>query len=319
MPRPPKLHVTLGDPDGIGPEVVLRALRGWSGVVPVVHGHRAVLDRAARLLGIPAPGTREGPPLELREPEGADPFEQPGRAQVAILEQAARSVGQGEVDALVTAPISKDTICGAGFAFPGHTDFLASRAGTDAVMLFAGPRLRVALATVHVPLREVADHLTAERLVVVLKLTASALCRDFGISRPRIAVAGLNPHAGEAGLLGDEEERVMAPAIRAARASVEGRGIKGSIHGPIPGDSVFRRALAQEFDVVVAAYHDQALIPVKLLDFQRTVNVTLGLPYVRTSPAHGTAKDIAWTGRADPTSMVAALELALKLASRRCP
>jgi 4-hydroxythreonine-4-phosphate dehydrogenase len=307
------LHVTLGDPTGIGPEVVVAALNGWSGPQPIIHGHRAVLERAARLRGVTLPE------VELREPVGiADPFAAPGETQLAQLEAAAAAARRGEVDALVTGPIQKQTIARAGFAFPGHTEFLGAAAGVPLVaMLFAGPTLRVLLLTVHVPLAEVPGALTVAGIRDHLLLGISALETDFGVPAPRVVVCGVNPHAGEAGRFGDEEQRVIAPALAEARARLAARGSGATVVGPWPADAVFRQAARGAYDLVLAAYHDQALIPVKLLEFERTVNVTLGLPYVRTSPPHGTAHDIAWTGRADPSGCRAALELACALAERR--
>jgi 4-hydroxythreonine-4-phosphate dehydrogenase len=311
--------VTLGDPTGIGPEVVVRGLAQLApleGPPPVVHGHREVLDRACTLLGVAQP------PLELREPsirapfEG--PFEDPGQAQLAALDEAVRAAVAGEVDALVTAPIQKATIRRAGFDFPGHTDYLAHRAGVPVTMMFVSPRLKVSLVTIHLPLAQVDAAMTPERLTLALRHTAEALVRDFGVASPRIAVAGCNPHAGEAGVLGHTEQRVMQPALAAALPALRrslGEGLV--VDGPLPADTIFRRAVDGEYDAVVAAYHDQALIPVKLLAFEQAVNLTLGLPFVRTSPAHGTAHDIAWTGRADGRSMAAALDLAVSLAGAR--
>lgn len=279
---------------------------------PVVHGHREVLDRACALLGV------DRPDLELREPPTPAPFEHPGQAQLATLEQAVHAAVAGEVDALVTAPIHKETICRAGFDFPGHTGFLGHCTGAPVAMMFASPRLKVSLATIHLPLAQVPAALTAERLTSVLCLTAEALVRDFGVAAPRIAVAGLNPHAGEAGVLGHEEQRVMQPALAAAMPGLhQTLGDALEVHGPLPADSIFRHAAGGRYDAVVAAYHDQALIPIKLLAFFESVNLTLGLPFVRTSPAHGTAYDIAWTGQANAESMATALDLAVTLAHRR--
>jgi 4-hydroxythreonine-4-phosphate dehydrogenase len=312
--------VTLGDPTGIGPEVVVRALASYKGPRqgpsqsprPVVHGHREVLDRACELLGLIRPD------LELREPPTPAPFERPGQAQLEALDQAVRSALSGEVDALVTAPIHKETIRRAGFDFPGHTEFLAHRTGAEVAMMFATPRLKVSLATIHIPLAEVPAALTAERLTTVLRLTAEALVRDFAVAAPRIAVAGINPHAGEAGILGWQELRVMKPALAAALPGLRrALGDALEVDGPLPADTIFRKALDGRYDAVLAAYHDQALIPIKLVAFSQAVNLTLGLPFVRTSPAHGTAHDIAWTGVADARSMVAALDLAKTLACRR--
>ena len=212
------------------------------------------------------------------------------------------------VDAVATAPVNKEAFRLAGLPWAGHTDLLAHlTAAPDVAMMFHSEPLRVVLATIHIPLAEVPRQLTTPVLERVIALTARELPR-FGIAAPRIAVAGLNPHAGEHGLFGDEEERVFAPAIAACRTA----GI--DVHGPFPGDTIFVRASRGDFDVVIASYHDQGLIPVKLLAFGQAVNVTLGLPIIRTSVDHGTAFDIAGKGLADPSSMVAAVTLAARLA-----
>ena len=280
----------------------------------MIHGHRAVLQRVATL-GLPVPG--EDLPAEVREPAGpADPFADPGPAQKAYLEQAVASASAGDVDALLTAPVDKARLAAAGFTHPGHTDFLAASAGADVAMVFLSPTLIVVPATVHLPYAEVPRAL-AERLAPTVEILSASLVSDFGKARPRVAVAGLNPHAGEQGLLGAEEQRIMAPALDAARSALADRGLDVEVVGPLSGDTVFAQAAAGGFDAVVAAYHDQALIPVKLLAFADAVNFTAGLPYVRTSPAHGTAPDLAWTGNADPSSTRAALRWALDLAGRR--
>jgi 4-hydroxythreonine-4-phosphate dehydrogenase len=243
------------------------------------------------------------------------PNDEGGRAQLAYLAAAAGAALAGEAAALVTAPISKQWIARAGFPFPGHTEYLASRAGVaEFAMMLAGPRLRVTVATTHVPLREVAGRLTADGIAGTIWLTADALARRFGIATPRVAVAGLNPHAGEAGRFGDEEDRLVRPAIEAARARLAAAGTRAEISGPHVPDVVFREAAGGRFDAVVALYHDQGLIPLKLLHFDEGVNVTLGLPFVRTSPDHGTAYDIAGSGRARAESFLAALDLATRLA-----
>nr|MBA3821724.1 4-hydroxythreonine-4-phosphate dehydrogenase PdxA [Deltaproteobacteria bacterium] len=212
--------------------------------------------------------------------------------------------------ALVTAPISKTWARRAGFAFPGHTELLAARLGAaHVVMLFAGPRLKVALATIHVPLAEVARTLTTASLRRTIELVAASLVRDFGIAAPRLGVVGLNPHAGEGGLLGSEERELIAPALGALPPA--------TLFGPLVPDAVFRDALGGRYDAIVAMYHDQGLIPVKLVDFDEAVNVTLGLPIVRTSPDHGTAYDIAGTGTARCVSMQRALAVAIEMADRR--
>ena len=283
-----RLGVTIGDPAGIGPEIVEQALKKpLAGATVRVFG-----ERGSAQPGRPTPDT--------------------GRAQVEFLEAAVAAVKAGEIDALCTAPISKSAAQAAGFAFPGHTEFLAARLGVShVVMMLAGPRLRVTLATTHVALADVARALTHDGIAETIRLTSASLRRDFGIQLPRIAVAGLNPHAGESGAFGREEIEIITPAI------VESAGCGALVTGPHVPDAVFRQAASGTFDAVVCMYHDQGLIPLKLLDFEDAVNVTLGLPIVRTSPDHGVAYDIAGTGRARATSMRKALELAVSLTRRR--
>jgi 4-hydroxythreonine-4-phosphate dehydrogenase len=284
----PRIAITVGDPAGIGPEVAVRAAADAS-----------VRDVCEPVL--------YEPPAGLSFPAGllnADT----GRAAYEVIVRAAADARAGVVDAIATAPISKEAFQLAGLPWTGHTDLLAHLTGARRVaMMFESKALRVVLATVHIPLGQVPTALTREGLEGTIGLTAEALPRFIKIA-PRIAVAGLNPHAGEHGMFGDEEERILAPAIAACRA----RGI--DVSGPFPGDTIFVRASRGEFDVVVACYHDQGLIPVKLLAFGQAVNVTLGLPIVRTSVDHGTAFDIAGKGVANPGSMIAAVRLAARLA-----
>jgi len=310
------IAITLGDPAGIGPEIVAIALAELASAEArrvVVYGHRAFLERAAASRRVTLPAVR------IVEPGGPVPDITPGRpsveggaAQVAYLEAAVAAAARGEVAAIATAPISKTWAKRAGFAFPGHTEMLAARLGVrDVVMLFAGPRLTVALATVHVPLARVSAELTTARVRRTIELVAEALVRDFGVAAPRVGVLGLNPHAGEQGLLGDEDLAVIAPALATPIAGA-------TLHGPLVPDAAFRDALDRaRYDAIVAMYHDQGLIPVKLVDFDDSVNVTLGLPIVRTSPDHGTAYDIAGQGVARATSMIRSLALAFTMADRR--
>lgn len=307
------LGITLGDPTGVGPEIVAAALAGAPPEIlarAVVYGDRDPLARAARTLGITLP------PIEIRGDGLGDrttpgsPDETAAAAQVGYLEAAVRAAAAGELAAIITAPISKTWVKRAGFAFPGHTEMLAARLGApDVVMMFAGPKLKVALATVHVPLSAVPTTLTTARLRRTIELLAEALVRDFGIAAPRIGVVGLNPHAGEGGMLGREDGDVIAPALGALPPA--------TLHGPLIPDAAFRDALNGRYDAMVAMYHDQALIPVKLVDFEEAVNVTLGLPIVRTSPDHGTAYDIAGKGVARATSMQRALSLAVDMVAKR--
>ena len=336
-PRP-VIAITMGDPAGIGPEVLVRALndpslRGRARYV--VYGHNAALNLEAERIGLRADWYRvshdseraarpidesavvfDFPGFETHMLERRGPSVSGGRGSKAFVEtaiaDALRPIGDPRrVDAVVTAPISKASWSMAGFRWPGHTELFAHRTrARRAGMMFVSPRLRVILATVHIPLMQLRDELTIGRVHDPIDLGHEA-CLELGIERPRIAVCGLNPHAGEDGLFGDEEQRLIVPAIEAARRT----GI--DVHGPFPADTLFIRAAAGDWDLVVAMYHDQGLIPVKLLGWDKAVNWTVGLPIIRTSPDHGTAFDIAGRGRASEGSMVAAIDLAVDLATRR--
>ncbi len=297
----PRVGITVGDPAGIGPEIAAAAAcdpRVLDACVPLLYG--AVAGAAH-----PSTTVRPGAlPAGRVSAEG-------GRAAHEAIVAAVTDAQAGRLDAIATAPISKEGFALAGLRWPGHTELLAELCGAPRVaMLFHAPTLHVVLATVHVALRAVPAALTRERLMDVVALTVEAMPR-FGFAAPRVAVAGLNPHAGEHGLLGTEDDELIAPVVADWRA----RGV--DITGPIPADTVFVRASRGEFDVVVACYHDQGLIPVKLLAFGTAVNVTLGLPIIRTSVDHGTAYDIAGRGLANPGSMVAAVLLAARLAAQR--
>lgn len=298
------LVVTQGDPRGVGPELILRMaaedeLRDKDAVV----AHPRVLARwAERLPGewAAAGWARVRPRLVAIEHEA------PGPSQVEALGRGVdRVLDTGA--ALVTAPIDKRACHDAGFAFPGHTEYLAARAGgVDVAMLMVGARLRVVPVTIHVPLREVPSSLSTGTIVRAGELLAAALRDRFGVPRPRIAVLGLNPHAGERGLLGDEESTVIAPAVERLREGLP----FAELTGPVPADAAFPAHDQGRYDAVLAMYHDQGLGPFKLVHFTDGVNMTLGLPFVRTSPDHGTALDIAGQGIADPSSMRAAIRLA---------
>jgi 4-hydroxythreonine-4-phosphate dehydrogenase len=310
-----RLGITLGDPTGIGPEIVASALANvaaeWRSRL-IVYGDRGPLERGAAAIGVTLPadltvvGDGHG--------EGAiagKPDERAGAAQVSYLEAACAAAVRGELAAIVTAPISKTWARRGGFPFMGHTEFLAARLGARSVaMLFAGPRLKVALTTVHRPLAEVVQDLSTERVREVIELVVASMVNDFGIAAPRIGVVGLNPHAGEDGLLGDEDHEIIEPAIDAPLPPA-------TLFGPLVPDAAFRDALEGKYDAMIAMYHDQGLIPVKLIDFDEAVNCTLGLPIPRTSPDHGTAYNIAGTGRARPISMQRALALAIDMSARK--
>ena len=314
-PRPPRLALTVGDPAGIGPEIVLKALS--SDPRPQadlsVYGPAGVLDQRARRFGLtwPIAGVRvveTGPAevVEIGRPSAAG-----GRAAAAAVLAAARDAMADRVDALVTAPLNKESLAAAGHPWPGHTEMLAEAAGSaDVAMLFVGGGLRVALVTIHRSLRSVPDAIHEDEVLRVVRLVHRELPALGAVTR-RIALCGLNPHAGEGGLFGREEIDVIAPAV----ARLRGEGI--DVTGPFPADSLFVRASRGEFDAVIAQYHDQGLIPVKLVSFGHAVNVTLGLPFVRTSVDHGTGFDIVAAGIADAGSLLAAMELAATLVENR--
>jgi 4-hydroxythreonine-4-phosphate dehydrogenase len=306
------LVLTQGDPEGIGPELLLRvAAAGLLDEHDVVVAGRDHLHALARALDHEW-ATRG---LARLEPclRGA-----PRLGQFAALELGVDLVLASPAAALVTAPIDKARASAEGLRHPGHTEYLAERAATDDfAMLMAGPILRVVLATIHVPLRRVAERLDAAAIVKAGRLLANALLHDYQIARPRVGVLGLNPHAGEQGLLGDEEQTIIADALVQLRGWASDAAPSVSFAGPLPADAGFPRHRAGELDGLVAMYHDQGLGPFKLLHFQDGANVTLGLPFVRTSPDHGTARDIAGKGIADPSSMIAAIELARRLAAGR--
>jgi 4-hydroxythreonine-4-phosphate dehydrogenase len=289
----PRIAVTVGDPAGIGPEIA----------------RKAIADRRVREVCHPV---LYGPhtDAELRKFTPGQLSADAGRTAYDAIVSAARDAMAGKIGAIATAPINKEAFALAGLKWRGHTDLLQDLTKSPRVaMMFYAEALRVVLATVHLPLAEVPGALSAKRLRDTIELTAEWLPR-FGIERPRLALAGLNPHAGEHGVIGDEERSVIEPVAAECRAA----GI--DVTGPLPADTVFVRAMRHEFDAVIACYHDQGLIPIKLVAFGKAVNVTLGLPIVRTSVDHGTAFDIAGTNKADPSSMIEAILLAAKLAKR---
>lgn len=278
----PVVGITLGDPCGIGPEIIAKALqsrRVQRALIPRVFGNLESLAPADRRPGKP---TRAGALLSFK-----------------FLQDAIGAGKRGDIDALCTAPVSKEAISRAGIPFVGHTEVLAEAFDAQVLMLMDGPKLKVALATQHLPLKDVSKSITRASLSWQLRLLDS--CLTVGKRRPRIAVCGLNPHAGDGGILGKEEVRTIAPAIAKARRE----GIRAE--GPFPADGLFAKAAHFPFDVALAMFHDQGLVATKTFDFRRTVNVTLGLPFVRTSPDHGVAYDIAGKGVADPEPMIQAL------------
>ncbi|MDX2264650.1 MAG: 4-hydroxythreonine-4-phosphate dehydrogenase PdxA [Hyphomicrobiales bacterium] len=333
----PVVMLTMGDPAGVGPEIALKAwaLRETLSLRSFCYvGDARALSRAAADLGLAAPihpiadeacapeaadvFQRAIPVLDTPlavEPRPGEPDHRNADAVLAAIERAVRCVASGQAGALVTNPIAKHVLQRAGFPHPGHTEYLgalARRKGRDAypVMMLAGPDLRVAPLTIHIPLSAVAAAVTPALIDATAKTLSGGLSTHFGIERPRIAVCGLNPHAGENGMLGDEETRVIAPAIAALRA--EGLAVTG----PHSADTLFHAAARRTYDAAIAMYHDQALLPVKTLYFDEAVNVTLGLPFIRTSPDHGVAFDIAGRGLANPASLIAAIRMAHGMAAR---
>lgn len=331
MPADAPLAVTMGDPAGIGGEIALKAWRDRGPDLPRFF----MLDDARRLRRL-ARGTGIDCPVETigsaAEAGGVFPDALPvlqlsgevdcapggdstpcGALTIEAIDRAVDEAIAGRAAGMVTNPVSKSRLYAAGFRSPGHTEYLGERAGLDGppVMLLAGPCLRVVPVTVHLALAQAIEALTEEAIVRTLRTVRQAMRTDFGVADPRIAVAGLNPHAGEGGHMGREEAEIIAPAI--ARVCAEG----ARVSGPLASDSMFHEAAREGYDVAVCMYHDQALIPLKTLDFDEGVNITLGLPFVRTSPDHGTACDIAGTGTANPSSLVAALHAAAEIAECR--
>ena len=319
----PPVALTCGEPSGVGPELAVKARALLGADLPFFWiGDPRHLPSGASFTEIEDPSdarrvaTRHLPVLRHTFPETAPPGEPaPANAQatIAVIERAVSLVQLGAASAVCTSPINKKALKdGAGFAFPGHTEFLAHLAGLpQVVMMLACDQLRTIPVTIHNALSQVPALLTPALLETTLRITRAGLIRDFGLTDPRIAVAGLNPHAGEGGAMGTEELTLIIPTLDRLRA--EGF----SLLGPLPSDTMFHPAARARYDVAVCMYHDQALIPIKTLDFASGVNVTLGLPFIRTSPDHGTAFDIAGQGVADPSSLVAALRMAARMAQTR--
>lgn len=307
----------MGDPCGVGPEIIIKALndnRVRRVCAPVVIGDRGLIRRIAARLNLPVPtDIKNLSSLDLKAIKPGRPTVEAGRAMISYIEEAVSMALSGEAEAVVTAPISKEAAKKAGFRFPGHTEFIAHLTKTkDFSMMLGGKDLKVILVTIHEPLRDVPRLVTGKAVLKTIRITDDSFRRYFGLKNPRIAVAGLNPHAGEGGMFGDEEENTIIPAVEKARRL----GINAI--GPLPPDTVFYRAVRKkEFDCVVSMYHDQGLGPLKLLHFEDGINATLGLPIIRTSVDHGTAYDIAWKGKASPSSLIAAIETAVEMAKRR--
>jgi 4-hydroxythreonine-4-phosphate dehydrogenase len=319
MTRRP-LALTMGDPAGIGPEITLAAWaarrRGGHPFVvlgdPALYPGARVVGSAADAVAVFHEALPVLPIVLVTDAIAGRPNVENAAAIIASIEQATLLTMAGETAAVVTNPISKATLYGAGFAHPGHTEFLAALTGVARpVMMLAAPALRVVPITIHVSLRDALASLTIAGIIETCRITNAALRRDFGIARPRLAIAGLNPHAGECGAMGDEEIRIIRPAMDVLAAE----GI--DVSGPWPPDTMFTARARPQYDVAMCMYHDQALIPLKTLDMDGGVNVTLGLPIIRTSPDHGTAFGIAGQGIADPASLIAALDLAAELAARK--
>ena len=315
--------MTCGEPAGIGPELAVKARAVLGPQVPFVWlGDPRHLPPGSRWAEVTRPSDAADvaadvlPVLVHGFAAPVTPGQPDPANAIGVIEVIARAVAlvqQGEASGIVTAPLHKKALKdGAGFGFPGHTEYLAHLAGdVPVVMMLASPLLRVVPATIHIPLAEVPGALTPALLEQVIRLTHAGLIRDFGIAAPRIAVAGLNPHAGEGGAMGHEDAAVIAPVV--ARLAAEGM----ALCGPLPADTMFHTRARAGYDAAVCAYHDQALIPIKTLDFDGGVNVTLGLPFIRTSPDHGTAFDIAGKGVALPDSLVAACKMAWDMAASR--
>ncbi len=319
-----KIAITMGDPAGVGPEIIVKALVSKEvrkHIVPIIIGDRSVMKDAVTLSGVDI--EFEEDLLTLSQEENEKVFliaidglkdnkkgsatAEGGRASAECIKKAVRMCMNNEANAMATAPISKAALHLAGYSWPGHTEMIAELTNTERVgMMFVGESLRVILVTIHVPLRSVPELITEEKVYDTILLAEKA-CTMLSVDSPRIAVAGLNPHAGEGGIFGNTEKIRISPAIEKAK----NEGI--NVTGPYPPDVIFKKAFDGEFDIIVAMYHDQGLIPFKMLYFDKGVNTTIGLPIIRTSPDHGTAYDIAWKGIADPSSMIEAILLAERM------
>ncbi|MFC1837372.1 4-hydroxythreonine-4-phosphate dehydrogenase PdxA [Thermodesulfobacteriota bacterium] len=332
---PRRIGITMGCPAGIGPEIILRFVTGkraFGQFLPIVIGDIDHLDRCAKELQVDIeivpwkpgdagslekllviqPGPGEGYELNTAKVHWGKPDRATGHAAAAYITKAVRLIEQGMLDAMTTCPVSKYALHLAGYDFPGHTEMLASLCKAENYgMMMAGKLLKVSLVTIHMPLARVCGQLSQEEIVRIIHLTGETLIRDFGISRPRIAVAGFNPHGGEAGLFGEEEKLVIEPAVSGAVSE------RWEVFGPLPPDTVFKSAMDSKYDAVIAMYHDQGLIPFKLVHFEDGVNLTMGLPIIRTSVDHGTAYDIAGKGLASASSLEASFAMAAEIIVHR--
>jgi 4-hydroxythreonine-4-phosphate dehydrogenase len=328
----PIIGITMGDPTGIGPEIIVKALSMkelFQACRPVVFGDREVLSRAVQIQNlsttleaidkIPQDGylpqkifffplsQLEAASLRIGQPDTAC-----GEAMVRYIEEAVKRARNRELDAITTCPINKKAMNEAGYSFPGHTELLAHLVGASSVaMMFLGSKWRIVLVTIHLPLKDVSRWISKDRILSTLRLTDEGMKKYFGIPHPKIGVLGLNPHCGEGGLLGEEEKREIHPAIGEAKL------LGMDVEGPFPADSFFNISGRYAFDAVISMYHDQGLIPIKMLSFKEAVNFTLGLPFIRTSVDHGTAYDIAGKGLADPGNLVKAILTAANLSKSK--
>ncbi len=328
----PLVGITMGDPTGIGPEIIVKlflSMKSLPAFIPLVFGDPHVLEQELsrqkagisiqRLTCIERFSWKKDLlpllPLSELDPENIKagaPDQQCAEAMARYIVDAARAALEGKIDAMVTGPINKEALQQAGYAFPGHTELLAQMSGTEQfVMMLAGSRLKVALVTTHCAIHEVSQSLSIENIFSTINITNQGLKEYFGTPSPRIAVCALNPHAGEGGLFGDEETAIITPAVQKALE----KGI--DVAGPLPSDTLFYYAVQGKYDAVVCMYHDQGLIPLKLLHFEDGVNITLGLPIIRTSVDHGTAYDIVGQGRANPNSLREAVKMASSMAGHR--
>ncbi|WP_457622794.1 4-hydroxythreonine-4-phosphate dehydrogenase PdxA [Persephonella sp.] len=316
-----KIGITLGDPSGISPEILIKSVNRLPKAVYIIYGSRKVLDKTSSTLNIKTVISEINSPEEVRK-EGiyliniydreffpGRPDRESGKASVLFLERCTEDILEKKLDAIVTLPISKQFIIESGFKYAGHTDYLADVSKTENyIMMLLCKKLRVALATTHIPLKSVPERINPNTLESKLRLLDRELKIKFNIKKPKIAVLGLNPHAGDGGNIGDEEVNIINPVVQKLKR--EGLNLEGTLSA----DTAFNRF--REFDAYFAMYHDQGLIPLKLLCFKKAVNITLGLPFIRTSPDHGTGFDIAGKGVADPSSFIEAVKLALKLSKR---